>query len=251
MRRGGTIGNAQLAPASENRRGRFRSHRVRREREGAAVAARPPVRGARGADRWPDVQVHPTARIEDGVQIGPGSAIWDHVHIRTNASLGEDCIVGEKSYIAYDVEIGSRVKINAFVYIPTGVTLEDDVMVAAGAIFVNDRYPRAFDPRSGERATSAPTEETLRTTVRRGASIGAGATVLGGLVIGRYAMVGAGSVVSRSVPEHALVVGNPARRAGWVCVCGVRLRGDGEPLTCPSCARRFRRTAAGVEDLDE
>jgi acetyltransferase-like isoleucine patch superfamily enzyme len=186
------------------------------------------------------VRIHPTAIIEDGVQIGPGSSIWDSVHIRKGARIGSNCIIGEKSYIAYDVRIGDGVKINSFVYIPTGVSLEDQVMISAGTIFVNDRYPRAFDARTGRVASSAPNEETLSTVVRKGATVGAGCTILADLEIGSYALVGAGAVVVKSVPAYALVVGNPARRIGWVCVCGKRLGVKGVRGMCSACSRTYR-----------
>jgi acetyltransferase-like isoleucine patch superfamily enzyme len=194
-------------------------------------------------DTFPGVKVHSTAVIEEGVAIGADSSVWDNVHIRKNAKIGHHCIVGEKTYIAYDVTIGNFVKLNAFVYIPTGVTIEDKVMIAAGTIFVNDKYPRAFDHRGGSLLSSAPNEETLTTLVCEGATVGAGVTVLGGLEIGKYALVGAGSVVTRSVPAHALVVGNPARQIGWVCVCGIRLQIKRGAAKCSVCASRYRLPA--------
>ncbi len=189
---------------------------------------------------FPGVKVHPTAVIEEGVKIGADSSVWDNVHIRKNAKIGHHCIVGEKTYIAYDVTIGNFVKLNAFVYIPTGVTIEDKVMVAAGTIFVNDKYPRAFDHRGSELLSSAPNDETLTTVVREGATVGAGVTVLGGLEIGCFALVGAGSVVTRSVVAHALVVGNPAKQIGWVCVCGWRLTFTRNKARCVKCASIYR-----------
>ncbi len=201
------------------------------------------VKGQLSLKSYPGVRIHPTAIIEDEVEIGPSSFVWDNVHIRRNAKLGSHCIVGEKSYIAYDVRIGSYVKINAFVYIPTGVIVEDKVMISAGTIFVNDKYPRAFDFRNGVPIDSAPNEETLNTWVRLGATIGAGCTILGGLEIGRYALIGAGSVVTKSVPDHGLMVGNPARQIGWVCVCGHKLapkKGSGRCGRCGVCYRILR-----------
>ena len=189
------------------------------------------------------VKVHPTAVIEEGVEIGAGSSVWDNVHIRENAHLGHHCIVGEKTYIAYDVHIGNFVKLNAFVYIPTGVTIEDKVMVSAGCIFVNDKYPRAFDFSAKDLLSSAPNEETLSTVVREGATLGAGVVVLGGLEIGKYALVGAGSVVTKSVPPHALMVGNPAKQIGWVCVCGPRLTFSKAAARCGKCGSRYRLDA--------
>lgn len=165
-------------------------------------------------------RVHPTAILEDGVTLGFGTAVWDNVHIRHGASIGNECIVGEKSYIAYDVRIGNRVKLNASVYICAGVTIEDGVMISAGTVFTNDRYPRAATNDLSALRPSEPDEHTLETRVSAGATIGANVTVGPGLVIGRYAMVGMGSLVTKSIPDHHLVVGNPARSVGIVCRCG-------------------------------
>ena len=192
------------------------------------------------------VRIHSTAMVEPDVKIGAGTAIWDHVHIRRGSVLGEQCIVGEKTYIAPGVRIGSRVKINAFVYICTGVTLEDGVMISAGVIFTNDRFPRATTPDLRELRTSDLDEHTLPTLVREGATIGARTTVGCGLAIGRFAMVGMGSVVTKSVPDFALMIGAPARRVGYVCRCGeplLRFDHHGEPesadLRCEPCARAY------------
>jgi len=114
------------------------------------------------------VRIHPTAIVEDGVVIGPGTSIWDNVHVRGPATIGHDCIVGEKTYIAYGVRIGDYVKVNAQAYICTGVTLEDRVFVAAGVVFTNDRFPRAFADGHDGLAPSEPNEETLETVVRIG-----------------------------------------------------------------------------------
>jgi acetyltransferase-like isoleucine patch superfamily enzyme len=199
------------------------------------------------------VHIHPTAIIEEGVQIGQGASVWDHVHIRRHAIIGCECIIGEKSYIAYEVRIGSRVKINAFVYVCTGVTIEDGVMIGAGAVFTNDRFPRAATPDLLELRPSEPGEETRPTLVREGATIGAGCTIGCDLTIGRFAMVGMGSVVTRSVPDFHLVIGNPARSAGCVCRCGrLLLRFAGDPneanrdLTCSACQRQYTVRAGAV-----
>jgi len=166
------------------------------------------------------IRIHPTAIVEDGVRIGSRSSVWDSVHIRGGATIGEECIVGEKSYIAYDVVIGNRVKINAFVYICAAVTIEDGVMLSAGTIFTNDRFPRATTPDLQQLRDSAPDEHTLPTLVRAGATIGAGSIIGNDLTIGRFAMVGMGSVVTKSVPDFYLVIGQPARPVGVVCKCG-------------------------------
>ncbi len=193
------------------------------------------------------VRIHPTAMIEDDVVFGDGTSVWDHVHVRHGARLGEDCIVGGKTLVAYDVHIGSRVKINSAAYICNGVTIEDGVMVSAGVIFTNDRFPRAATNDLSQLRSSAPDEHTLPTLVREGATIGAGAIIGCGLTIGRFAMIGMGTVVTRSVSDFHLVLGNPARSVGCVCRCGEPLLkwneacGDESALVCCSkCDGRYR-----------
>lgn len=184
------------------------------------------------------VFIHPTALIEEGVEIGPGTAVWDNVHIRRGARLGEECIVGEKTYIAYDVRIGNRVKINAMVYICAAVAIEDGVMISAGTVFTNDRFPRATTPDLKHLRPSEPDEHTRPTLVREGATIGASCTVGNGLTIGRFAMIGMGSVVTKTVPDFHLALGHPAVPAGCVCRCGqLLLRFHSRD------ADRFRKTA--------
>jgi acetyltransferase-like isoleucine patch superfamily enzyme len=204
------------------------------------------------------VRIHPTARIEDGVEIGPGTAIWDHVHVRgPGTRIGADCIVGEKSYVAYGVEIGDRVKINAFVYVCTAVTIEDGVMLSAGVTFTNDRFPRATTPDLRALRGSEPDETTLPTRVCAGATIGARCVIGPDLVVGRFAMIGMGAVVTRSVPDFHLAVGHPARSVGAVCRCGeplVRLGPEGEwparlETACPACKLPYRIDAGRVEEL--
>lgn len=191
--------------------------------------------------------VHPSALIEAGVEIGPGTSVWDNVHIRGPATIGAQCIIGEKTYIAYGVTLGDRVKVNAFVYICTGVTIEDGVMVSAGAIFTNDRYPRATTSDLTALRSSEPDEDTLTTTVREGATIGAGAVIGPGIEIGRFAMVGMGAVVTKSVPDFALVVGNPARPVGWVCRCGQPLP-EGRDAECRRCGLSYLVTDGSIEE---
>ena len=166
------------------------------------------------------IRIHPDAIVEDGVSIGDNTAIWDNAHIRSPATIGIDCIIGEKTYVAYGVSIGNRVKINAFVYVCTAVTIEDGVMVSAGTVFTNDRFPRATTPDLAELRASEPDASTLPTRVREGATIGANATIGCDLTIGRFAMIGMGSVVTRSVPDFHLAVGNPAVSVGCICRCG-------------------------------
>lgn len=164
--------------------------------------------------------VHPTALVEDGVELGRGTRVWDNAHLRRGAVIGADCIIGGKSYVGGDVRIGDRCKINAMVYLCAGVSLGDGVMVAAQTTFTNDFYPRACVNDLSELRSSEVDEHTTYTEVADGVTIGAGATIGSNLQIGRFAMVGMGTVVTRSVPPYTLVVGNPARPVALVCRCG-------------------------------
>src|SRR5258707_5679566 len=177
-------------------------------------------------------RIHATAIIEDGVEIGQGTSIWDNVHIRSNTRIGSDCIVGEKTYVAYGVNIGNRVKINAFVYICNAVTIEDGVMISAGTIFTNDRFPRATTTDLKYLRPSDPDEHTLPTLVRERATIGAGCTIGNGLSIGRFAMIGMGSLVTKNIGDFHLAIGAPARTIGYVCRCGepIGRLADMEPI---------------------
>lgn len=200
------------------------------------------------------VFLHPTAVVEAGVCIGDGSAIWDNVHIRYNSRLGEQCIVGEKTYIAYGVQIGNRVKINAHVYLCTAVTIEDGVMISAGTIFTNDRFPRATTPDLKQLRPSEPDEHTLPTLVREGATIGAGCVIGNDLVIGRFAMVGMGSLVTKSVPDFHLAVGHPAVSVGCVCRCGQLLKrfepdAQNVRVACVACRLRYALCGREVTEL--
>ncbi|MFQ5915419.1 MAG: acyltransferase [Nitrospinota bacterium] len=199
--------------------------------------------------------IHPTAIVEEEVRIGPNTRIWDGVHVRKGAEIGRDCIVGEKTYIGPKVKIGNYVKINAMVYIPTAVTIEDFVMISAGAVFTNDKYPRAFRPDLSGLAPSEPTEDTLPTVIRKGVTVGANATTGCGISLGEFSMVGMGSVVTKDVPSHALVFGNPAVFRGLVCTCGQFLITSDRSnlseiftrrLTCSRCAREFELSERGV-----
>ena len=199
--------------------------------------------------------IHPTALVEEGVSLGTNTRVWDGVHIRRNARIGHDCIVGEKTYIAYGVTVGNYVKINAVVYICAEVEIEDFVMISAHTVFTNDRFPRSGNRELTGLETSDVTEETLKTRVRRGVSIGANATIGPGLTLGEFSMVGMGSVVTKDVPPHALVLGNPARIAGWLCACGhplVRGRG-GAPVPpearCERCRRDYVREGEGIRPV--
>ncbi|HWC69400.1 MAG TPA: DapH/DapD/GlmU-related protein [Acidimicrobiales bacterium] len=205
-----------------------------------------------------ETRIHPTALVEPGVEIGAGSTLWDNVHVRgPGTTIGVECIVGGKSYIGPGVAIGDRVKINAFVYVCTGVTIEDGVMLAAGVTFTNDRYPRATTPDLVALLPSTPTGDTLETTVRAGATVGARAVIGPGLDVGRFAMVAMGTVVTRSVPDFHLVAGQPARtlaaigRAGHPLVRAADGRlPDVDAVTCPRTGLRYQVVDDVVVELD-
>ncbi|MCX6677604.1 MAG: acyltransferase [Methanothrix sp.] len=179
--------------------------------------------------------VHPTAIVESEM-IGEGTKIWHFAHVRKGSKIGKNCSIGKSVYIDIDAEIGSNVKIQNFVSIYKGVIIEDDVFVGPSATFTNDLYPRAFIWEE---------ERVSATRISRGASIGANATLVCGITVGQYAMIGAGSVVTKDVPPFALVLGNPGRQKGWVCYCGHRLKGDATQSSgngktvykCPACGK--------------
>lgn len=205
-----------------------------------------------------DPSIHPRAEIEPGVAIGAGTTVWSHVHVRgPNTTIGASVIVGERTYIAYGVEVGDYTKINAGVYVCTGVTIGRGVMIGAGAIFTNDRYPRATTPDLQRLRPSEPDEHTRPTVIEDGATVGAGVVIGCDLTIGRFAMIGMGAVVTRSVAPFHLVVGQPARPIGIVSRAGVplmRFSGarppDRELLTCPTSGLRYAVRDGVVEELD-
>ncbi|MBV9210661.1 MAG: N-acetyltransferase [Acidobacteria bacterium] len=203
-----------------------------------------------------DVRIHPTAIIEEGVRLGRGTSVWDNVHIRHSSTLGEECIVGEKTYIAYGVQIGNRVKINAMVYICNAVTIEDGVMISAGTIFTNDRFPRATTTDLKHLRSSEPDEHTLPTLVREGATIGAGCVIGNDLTIGRFAMIGMGSLVTKSIPDFHLAIGHPAKSVGCVCRCGQMLMRFSEhesakvdEVKCSACDLKYEIRDREVREL--
>lgn len=200
--------------------------------------------------------VHASALVEKDVTLGPGTKVWDAVHIRHGARLGRSCIVGEKTYVAYDVVIGNYVKINASVYVCAQVTIEDFCMLSAHVVFTNDRFPRSGNKALTGLETSDVTDETLATRVCKGTTIGANATVGPGVTLGAFSMVGMGSVVTKSVPPHALVIGNPARQTGWVSVCGqpisreAALPEKAKTVACEHCGRKYSLGPQGVSVLE-
>ncbi len=192
------------------------------------------------------VFVHPTALCES-TEVGEGTRVWAFAHVMRGAAVGRDCNIGDHAFLETGAQIGDRVTVKNGVMIWNGVTIEDDVFIGPGVLFTNDRYPRS--PRMPEVAARyADTSTWLAPTlVRRGASIGAGAVILAGLTIGEYAVVAAAAAVTGDVPAHRLVLGQPARVAARVCLCGRPLRNG---LACEACGRRYRVTAetlVGVE----
>ena len=196
----------------------------------------------------PSARVHASADLEADVTVGPGTSIWHRAQLRTGARIGAECVIGRDAFIDEGVQLGNRVKVQNGALVYHGVTVEDGVFIGPGAILTNDRFPRAITS-AGDLAR-AEDWEVSPITLRRGCSVGAGAVVVAGVEVGRFATVGAGAVVTRTVHDHALVAGNPARRLGWVCACGRRLTGaDGsaasaelepdEEAFCASCERTY------------
>jgi len=186
----------------------------------------------------PSARIHPSADLEDAVAIGPRTAVWHRAQIRVGATIGADAIIGRDAFIDEGVVLGDRVKVQNGALVYHGVTVGDSVFIGPGAILTNDRTPRAVT--STGQLARADDWTVTPIHLADGASIGAGAIVVAGCDVGPYAMVGAGAVVTRTVPGHALVVGNPARRIGWVCACGARLEErEDEAFSCPSCGRTY------------
>ena len=179
------------------------------------------------------LQVHPSAIIDEGAQIGEGTRIWHWVHVCSRAKIGRNCSLGQNVYMGNSVSIGDNVKIQNNVSVYDGVTLEDDVFCGPSMVFTNVYNPRSAFPRK---------DQYRKTLVKRGASLGANCTIVCGVTIGRHAFVGAGAVVNRDVPDFALMVGVPAKQVGWVSRFGERLplplEGEAE-ATCPHTGDRY------------
>lgn len=181
--------------------------------------------------------VHQSSIVDDGVHIGDGSKIWHFCHILAGSRIGNDCVLGQNVMVGPNVQIGDGVKIQNNVSVFEGVTIEDDVFCAPGVVFTNVKQPRAFINRR---------EEFAPTLICKGATLGANATVVCGINIGRYAFIGAGAVVTHDVPDHALVVGTPALQIGWVGIAGRRLSSD---LVCPETGLKYTLSASGLKIL--
>lgn len=181
--------------------------------------------------------VHPSAIVDPPRRIGFGTRVWHHAHVMAGARIGRGCVLGQGVFVASSARIGDRCRIQNHVSVFDGVTLGDAVFVGPSAVFTNVLTPRVEHPRR---------DSYVPTRVKKGATIGANATILCGVEIGAYAMIGAGAVVTRDVPDHALVMGVPARIAGWACRCGERLAGRGRSWTCDSCGDSYTRRGSAL-----
>ncbi|MCB2153731.1 acetyltransferase [bacterium] len=187
----------------------------------------------------PSARIHESAYVDEPCAIGAGTNIWHFTHVRSGAVIGEGCNIGQGVYIGQDVHVGNRCKIQNNVSVYEAVTLEDEVFCGPAMVFTNVINPRAAIERKNE---------FRPTLIRRGATLGANCTILCGITIGRHAFIAAGAVILRDVPDYALMTGVPAKRTGWMCRCGVRLREEDGHWTCPACACRYE-TVAGQDAI--
>ncbi len=184
---------------------------------------------------------HSSAIIDKGAQIGDGTKIWHFTHLMATCTLGMNCILGQNVYVDNNVIIGNGVKIQNNVSIYDGVIIEDDVFLGPSMVFTNIINPRSFIERK---------DEFKKTTIRKGASIGANATIICGIEIGEYAMIGAGAVVTKNVPPYALVVGNPSKEVGWVSEAGHQLQFNSEFIaTCPQSNQQYNLKGSTIQKL--
>jgi acetyltransferase-like isoleucine patch superfamily enzyme len=205
----------------------------------------------------PSARIHPTADLEHDVAVGARSSVWHRAQLRTGARIGTDCVIGRDAFIDEGVVLGDRVKVQNAALVYHGVTVEDGVFIGPNAILTNDRYPRSQTPAGTLARADDWQVDPIR--VASGASIGAGAVVVAGTTVGHYALVGAGAVVTRDVPDFALVAGNPARALGWACACGRRI-GDADgarvgptyegDAACVACGTPYRIAAGRCTAVD-
>ncbi len=185
-----------------------------------------------------DYFVHKSSYIDEGVTIGKGTKIWHFCHVQKNTVIGEDCSLGQNVNVAGNVNIGRSCKLQNNVSVYEGVELEDYVFCGPSCVFTNDLTPRAKYPKGST--------NYKKTLIKLGATIGANATVVCGHTVGRWAMIAAGAVVTKNVPDYALMAGVPAKRIGWVCECGAVLPND---LVCSECERKYSETTGGFEEV--
>jgi UDP-2-acetamido-3-amino-2,3-dideoxy-glucuronate N-acetyltransferase len=181
--------------------------------------------------------IHPTSQVDEGAEIGTGTKIWHFSHIIAGSKIGKSCSIGQNVVIGPDVTVGNGCKIQNNVSVYKGVTFEDYVFCGPSAVFTNVINPRAEIKRMSE---------IKPTLIKKGASLGANCTIVCGHTIGRYAFIAAGAVVTRDVPDYALMIGNPARQKGWLCQCGNKLGGK---YKCPQCGNKYKKSKQGLQKL--
>lgn len=186
--------------------------------------------------------VHESSYIDEPCVIGKGTKVWHFTHIMPNCQIGNDCNIGQNVVISSGVTLGNNVKIQNNVSVYTGVICEDDVFLGPSCVFTNVINPRSHVSRKNEY------KETL---VKQGASIGANATIVCGNSIGKYAFIGAGTVVTKDVPDYALMVGNPARQLGWMCQCGEKINFEAQHAVCMVCSKKYSKNDFGVREVKE
>jgi len=184
-----------------------------------------------------DVFIHESSYVDYGAKIGKGTKIWHFSHVMAGAQIGENCVIGQNVLIGPNVKIGNNVKIQNNVSVYEAVILEDDVFCGPSMVFTNVDRPRS----------AFPTDHStyLKTVIKRGATIGANATIVCGHTIGEHAFIGAGAVVTKDIPAYAVVYGNPARIHGWVCECGAKLQFMDQQARCPKCGREYKLISEG------
>lgn len=191
------------------------------------------------------IRIHPTADVSPRAVIGEGTSIWHQCQVREDANIGEQCILGKNVYVDFGVQIGNRVKIQNNCSVYHGVTLEDGVFLGPHVVLTNDMYPRAINPDGSLKSNDDWEVGPIR--ICYGASVGARTVILPGVTVGRFALIGAGAVVTHDVPAHGIVVGNPARLIGYACACGHRLAAAGAGrLSCARCGATYADPPEGA-----